>query len=292
MEKVLLAGATGYLGGHILKELIRRGINTTIIVRKANRISIELRDHEQINIVEAEVTRPETISNSCREIDTVISTVGITKQKDGLTYMDVDYQANLNLLHEAVKRGVRKFIYVSVLNGEELKHLSICAAKERFVQKVQGAGIEYCIIRPNGFFSDMSEFYKMAIKGRIYLFGKGALRANPIHGIDLASECVNQINKNRTEVKIGGPETLTQNEIALTAFKAIGKEAKITHIPDWIRKAILKLAKTFMRKTRFGPIEFFMNVMATEMVAPEYGEHRLEDFFKELNVKPSNDPKN
>ena len=124
MEKVLLAGGTGYLGGHILKELIRRGISTTIIVRNANRISIELRDHEQISIVEAEVTRPETISNSCREIDTVISTVGITKQKDGLTYMDVDYQANLNLLHEAVKRGVRKFIYVSVLNGEELKHLS------------------------------------------------------------------------------------------------------------------------------------------------------------------------
>ena len=85
----------------------------------------------------------------------VISTVGITKQKDGLTYMDVDYQANLNLLEEAKKSGVKKFIYVSVLNGEKLKATKICYAKEKFVERLKNSGIEYCVVRPNGFYSDI-----------------------------------------------------------------------------------------------------------------------------------------
>ena len=55
----------------------------------------------------------------------VISTVGIIRQKDGLTYMDVDYQANANLIDAAKQNGVEKFIYVSALNGDQLRHLKI-----------------------------------------------------------------------------------------------------------------------------------------------------------------------
>ena len=66
----------------------------------------------------------------------VISTVGITRQKDGFTYMDVDYRENANLLSEAKRSGVKKFIYVSVLNGEKLSNLKICEAKERFVTEL------------------------------------------------------------------------------------------------------------------------------------------------------------
>ena len=52
-----------------------------------------------------EITKPETIKEVCRNVDIVISTVGITKQKDGLTYENVDYLANLNLLNvEAVSQ--------------------------------------------------------------------------------------------------------------------------------------------------------------------------------------------
>jgi hypothetical protein len=36
--------------------------------------------------------------------------------------MDVDYQANVNLIDEAKKGGVSKFIYISVLNGDKIRH--------------------------------------------------------------------------------------------------------------------------------------------------------------------------
>ena len=199
--------------------------------------------------------------------------------------MDVDYQANLNLLNEAQHSGVRKFIYVSVLNGEKFIKLKICEAKEKFAEELKKSGLEFCIIRPTGFFSDMTEFYNMAKNGRIYLFGSGNLKANPIHGADLAKICVNAIDSNDKEIKAGGPETLTQKEIAAIAFNAVKKTPKITHVPDWIRRMALNMARLVLNARKFGPIEFFMNVMAIEMVAPEYGRQTLQEYFNGLKDK-------
>jgi uncharacterized protein YbjT (DUF2867 family) len=283
MQTILLAGGTGYLGKHILSELLGRGFKTKIIVRNENKIDTSLIENDNLNIIKAEITHPKSIKGSCANVDVVISTVGITKQKDGLSYMDVDYHANLNLLNEAKKQGVKKFIYISVLNGEKLKDLAICSAKEKFVEELKKSGMEYCIIRPNGFFSDMTAYYDMAKNGRIYLFGNGKLKTNPVHGEDLAKECVNQISKDEIELKVGGPETITQNTVADIAFKAVNKKPKITYIPDWIRILMLKLGKLFMSKFSYGPVEFVMTVMAIEMVAPEYGKHTLEEYFEQLN---------
>ncbi len=280
MRKILLAGATGYLGGFIAKELQKQEYYSKLLVRTPGKL-------EQDNIVpnemiKAELTKPGTIEGCCEGVDTVISSVGITRQKDGLTYMDVDYQANKNLLKEAKKRGVRKFIYISALNAEKLKHLNICEAKEKFAEELASSGLEYSIIRPNGFFSDIAEIFKMAKKGSVYLFGDGNLKSNPIHGEDLAEVCVDAINNTETEIKIGGPDTLTQNEISIIAFEVLGEKPKIVHIPDWIRKVTLSLVKIFTGNKTYGPIEFFLTVMSMEMVAPEYGKHRLITFFKEL----------
>jgi len=280
MNKILLAGATGYLGKYIAQELKQQDYYTKVLVRnpkKFDQYGIQVEE-----IVQAEITDKSTLRGCCKDIDIVISSVGITKQKEGLTYMDVDYQSNLNLLEEAKQNGVRKFIYVSVLNGEKLKNLKICEAKEKFVQELKKSGLEFCIIRPNGFFSDMTEFYNMAKTGRIYLFGSGNLKANPIHGEDLAKVCVSAIDDNDKEIEVGGPETLTQNEIANIAFDAVGETPKITHIPDWIRRMILSMAKLILNTKKLGPIEFFMSVMATEMLAPEYGKHTLKEYFNGL----------
>jgi uncharacterized protein YbjT (DUF2867 family) len=281
MKRILLAGSTGYLGSYIAKELQKRSCFFRVIARNPEKL--KQNDIEANEVLMAELTDPDSISECCKGIDVVISTVGITKQKDGLTYMDVDYQANMNLLNEARKSGVKKFIYISVLNGEKLRNLKICNAKEMFVEQLKKSGIDYCIVRPNGFFSDMSEFFNMAKRGRVYLFGNGELKANPIHGEDLATVCVDAIDKPVKEVEIGGPETLTQNDIALIAFDILGTKPKITHIPDWVRVTILKMVRLFTGSRVYGPVEFFMTVMSMNMLAPEYGKHTLKEYFANLN---------
>ena len=281
MKKILLAGSTGYLGSYITKEVQKQAYFCRAIAR--NPEVFKQKDIEANEVIKAELTKPASITGICKDIDVVISTVGITRQKDGLTYMDVDYQANMNLLEEAKKSGVKKFIYVSVLNGEKLRHLKICDAKEMFVEQLEKSGLDYCIVRPNGFFSDMSEIYNMAKRGRVYLFGNGKLRANPIHGEDLAVVCVNAIDRSDKEIEIGGPETITQNEIASIAFDVLGKQQKITHIPDWVRVTILKLVRLLTGSKVYGPIEFFMTVMSMDMLAPEYGKHTIKEYFTILN---------
>ena len=199
-----------------------------------------------------------------------------------ISCLDVDYRANKNILHEALIDNVRKFMYISVLNANKLQHLEIVKAKERFVQELKQADIEHIVIRPNGFFSDMTEFFTMAKKGKIYLFGDGHLRTNPIHGKDLAVVCLDAIESLDREINVGGPETLTHNEIAMTVFEVLGIEQKITYIPDWIRASILKLMKIFPGSKTYGPIEFFLTVMAMDMIAPEHGNHTLRKYFSDL----------
>jgi len=281
-NKVLLAGATGYLGRYITQELLSRNLETKIIVRDKHKVKF---DTPNLEIIEAEVTKPETLDNLFNGADVVISTVGITRQKDGLTYMDVDYQVNKNLIDEAKKSGVQKFIYISVLNGEKLRQLKICEAKEKLGDYLKSSGLDYSIIRPNGFFSDMGDFLKMAKGGKVYLFGDGKLKLNPIHGEDLAKVVVDTINQDAKEINIGGPDMLSQNDIAELALKAYSKPIKIIHLPDWIRKFILWTIRTFTSSKTYGPIEFFMTTMVMDMQAPQYGKLKLEDFFNDQTRK-------
>lgn len=280
-NKVLLAGATGYLGKFILKELLSQNFTVKAIVRNEKQLS-DYKEHQNLEIIKAAVTQAGLLKGLCKNVDTVISTVGITRQKDGLTYMDVDYQANMNLLEEAKRNGVRKFIYTAVLNGDKLTHLKICAAKEKFVEALKNSGLEYCIIRPTGYFSDMGEFFNMAKKGRVYLFGNGTHQMNPIDGADLAEVCIKAIHSPRNEILVGGPEVLSHNQIAETAFSVLNKKIKITHLPNWVSRFILSFLRTFTSSKTYGPIEFLITVLSMDMIAPAYGRQTLRAYFETL----------
>jgi len=184
IQRVLVAGATGYLGGFVAQELKARGHFVRALARSPEKLGGIRGSLDEA--VKAEVTRPETLAQVCNGIDVVFSSVGITRQKDGMTFSDVDYQGNKNLLAAAIRAGVKKFVYVSVLNGPNLRHLDIVGAHEDFVDELRGSGIEYAVLRPTGYFSDMGEMLEMARRGRVWLIGSGKSRVNPIHGADLA----------------------------------------------------------------------------------------------------------
>ncbi len=279
MTKILVAGASGYLGKYILKELGNWKIPAIALVRDSEKLNgLKLAN---VEVVKAEVTRPESLFDVYKDVDTVISTVGINHQKDGLTYMDVDYQANINLLREAKRSGVRKFIYVSVLNGDKLRHLKFVEAKERFVDILKVSGLEFTVIRPNGYFSDLRYALNMAERGRIVLFGNGESKLNPIHGADLAEVCVRAVAQKNKEIAVGGPDILTQNEIAEMALCAWNKPVNIVHVPNMLRSLILNAAQIFLPVHRFGRVEFFLTLMAGDNIATRHGSHRLQDFFNQ-----------
>jgi len=281
MKKVLVAGATGYLGQYLARELKSRGFWVRILIRKeAQKDKFQNVDDFFIG----QITEPDSIKGIANNIDWIFSSIGITRQKDGMTYMDVDYQGNSNLLKEALKEKVEAFQYISAINGDKLRHLKIFEAKERFVDELKSSGINHCILRPNGFFSDMKDFLNMAKGGRVYLFGDGKFKLNPIHGEDLAKICVDNMEDGVKEETVGGIDILSQNDLAELALKAWGKPSKISHLPDWTRRFTIWLLRTFTSSKTYGPIEFFLTTMAFDNIANQYGTNRLEDFF-EFEVK-------
>ena len=279
MKRVLVAGATGYLGRYVVKEFKKQGYWVRALTRSADRLD-DLKDYVD-EVFIGEVTDPASLDGICQEIDIVFSSIGITKQKDDLTFMDVDYQGNKNLLDEAKKASVAKFIYISVFNAEKMSNLKGIQAKLRFTQALKTSGLDYLVINPNGFFSDMLEYLNMAEQGRGYVFGSGECRINPIHGQDLAEACVNAVDEAEQEINVGGPDVFTHNQILATAFESLGKPIKISRIPIWLRNVILATLRLFTSVKTYGPQEFFMTVLAMDMVAPTYGKYHLKDFFLE-----------
>ena len=277
MERILVAGATGYLGQFIVKELKNRGYWVRVLIRKAEQAKL-FTDVDDYFI--GNVTCLQSLDGVCQDIDWVFSSIGITRQKDGMTYMDVDYKGNSHLLYEALKSGADSFQYVSAISGDQMRQLKIFEAKEMFVDELKAAKIKHSIIRPNGFFSDMRDFLDMAKGGRVYLFGGGNFRMNPIHGEDLATFCIDRLEKGTPEISIGGSETFSHNELAKLALKAWNKPIKIIHLPDWTRRFTIWLMRTFTSSKTYGPIEFFLTAMASDQVVEGYGCRRLEDFFK------------
>jgi uncharacterized protein YbjT (DUF2867 family) len=279
MKSVLIAGATGYLGSFVVREFKNQGFRVRALARTAERLD-PLRDFVDESFV-GEVTDKNSLAGVCKDIDLVFSSVGITKQKDNLTFMDVDYQGNQNLLEEAIKEGSTKFIFISVFNAENMQNLKGIQAKLRFEESLKRSGLQYSIIYPNGFFSDMLEYLQMAKKGRGYVFGSGENRINPIHGKDLAEVCVKAAENPQKEIQVGGPDIYTHNDILNLAFEVLGKKSRISKIPLWVSKLFTRSLRIFTSVKIYGPVEFFMTVLAADLVAPTCGTHHLKDFFKE-----------
>ena len=213
-KRVLVAGATGYLGRYVVLELRKRGYWVRALVRDRKKLgqpgrSLEppvLGDVDEVFVADA--TQPAGMAGLCDDIDVVFSSLGMTRPQGRRSYHDVDYQGNKNILDLAIHAKVRKFVYVSVFRAAEYERLAIIKAHEDFVRALQASGTNYAIIRPTGYFSDMGEFFGMARSGRVFLIGDGSNRLNPIHGADLAEVCATALDTDVREVPAGGPRRL------------------------------------------------------------------------------------
>lgn len=145
MDRVFIAGATGYFGRHLCAEYQRRGWYVIALVGKVDQAGLIAADQ----LIEAEATDPVTLKGVMAGADLVVSCLGITRQTNRLDYWDVDYQANLNLLREAKRAGIGQFCYVHVLDAGERSHVPMDTAKSTFMAELQRYAIAATVITPN-----------------------------------------------------------------------------------------------------------------------------------------------
>ncbi|MEO1201055.1 MAG: SDR family oxidoreductase [Pseudomonadota bacterium] len=278
MKTVLVAGATGYLGQHVVRALSADGYSVRALGRNEQKLdSVRGDAHE---CVVGDITNADSLSGVCDGVDVVFSSVGITRQKDGLTYRDVDYRANRNLLAVAESAGVEKFIYVHVLNADKMRHVRLIQAKQAFVEELESADLDHTIVCPTGFFSDMEEFLSMALSGRVYLFGDGHNRVNPVHGADLAEVCSSAVERSVDRIEVGGPEVFTYREIAELAFQVVDKPVRISAIPKSLISAAVGAMRWLTPMSVYGPVQFMASVMTMDIVGEPHGQRTLKEHFR------------
>lgn len=290
LKRVLIAGATGYLGKYAVKAFKDRGYWVRVLTRNKARLfepgpftAPALRAEDIDDIFVGEVSKPDTLAGLMDGIDIVYSSVGISRQRDGLTFEQVDYQCNRNLIDLCLGSEVGQFVYVSMQGAENIMHLAITQAHERVVSDLKQSDMNYRIVRPCGYFSDMGALYDMAAKGRSFLVGAGENKMNPIAGSDLAEVCVDTAEGDELEVEAGGPDIMTQREAAELAFEVTGKPIKITVIPLWLAKRLVTLIG--LLSTQFGDLANFI-VTAGEIdgVGPRRGTTTLKHYFESLHA--------
>lgn len=284
---VVVAGATGYIGKFAVKAFKEAGYRVRAITRSREKLEKPGPFHAPAvaefcdEIIEAEVTKPETLAGVMDGADVVYSSVGISRQRDMLTFEQVDYQCNMNLIAEAERAGVPKFVYVSLWGPEEIADLAITIAHEKVVKALEASVLEHRIIRPGGYFSDMGALMDMAKSGRSWIIGPGTNRFNPVHGADVARVAAESVDSPEIEHGIGGPDIFTQVESARLAFEVLGKEPKLTHIPMGLARFLVK--GVGLLSTQFGDLfEFIVTAGEIDGVAPQNGTHTLRSHFEEL----------
>ncbi len=282
--KVLVAGATGYLGKYLIKALHREGYRIRALVRDPERLG-EVKSLCD-EIVVAEATRPETLGDLIGDATVVFSSLGKHDFKRKPSLLDVDYQANMNILQRAIEASVDHFVFVSALHSEQLKSLGVrlSQAREGVVEALQASGLEWTVVRPTGFFNDMADFFHMAEKGAGWVAGSGYSRMNPIHGADLADQivrCIADPNSRNRAFNVGGPDVLTQREMYGLAFAALDKRMKVHRMPLWILRPISRVLGLFVPMAG-AAFHYLYYLVKWEGVAPAYGTHHLKDFYQEL----------
>lgn len=280
--RVLVAGASGLIGKEIVLALKQRGHWVRTLSRDPERAKALAGQADEV--VVADATEPGALRGPSQDVEVVISALGAAvspSARGSRSFAEVDAAANLALLEEAKRAGVRRFVYVGVYTSERYASTAYVAAHTQVEMAIKGSGLEYGFVRPTGVFGAFVELLEMAKKGPLPAIGGGAALTNPVHEADVAAAVVDAaIGPGNVEVDIGGPDELSRRAIAELAFRALGRRPRILAMPAWLMGAVAAVYGLFNR--RVGEFLRFIILASTHScVAPKLGKHRLEAYFAE-----------
>jgi uncharacterized protein YbjT (DUF2867 family) len=279
---VAIAGASGTLGREVIRALAQRGHRARALIRDPGKREL-VGEAEQVQLID--LLGPDAALEEALEgVDVVFSAAGqssaMGRRGERQSFQDVDYPINKALLDAALAVGATQFVCVSVLNGPELRHLAYVDAHERVVDDAIASGIDCTVVRANAFFSVYLEALAQARRGSLLGFGDPKALSNPIDERDLATACVEALDRKQASIDVGGPEILTRREELEAAFLALGREPRVRWLPTRVAKAALPVLRLRDRR-RAEMLEFVLSIATRDMLATPCGSGRLQDYLRE-----------
>jgi len=197
-------------------------------------------------LVEGDMTNPESLRRAVEGCDTVIHLVAI-RQGPREQFERIMEQGTRDLVEAAKAAGVRRFVLMSALGtSEETKDLvPYYHAKWEMEQTVAASGLDHVIFRPSFIFAAdggiLPTFKKLAKLTPVTpITGKGTQRIQPIWADDVAAHFSAAVDKaetaNRT-FELGGPDVVTWNELWDRLKRALGVRRPSVHVPMALMRA-------------------------------------------------------
>jgi uncharacterized protein YbjT (DUF2867 family) len=242
--KVLVTGATGFVGPAVANAIVEAGHEVRVLERKPGswkKAGIRCQE-----AVQGDVTDPEAVGRAVRDVDVVVHLVAI-RQGSAEQFQRVMIGGTRNLIAAAKDAGVRRFVLMSALGtSEETKDLvPYFNAKWTQEQDLKASGLEHVIFRPSFIFGRdggiLPTFKKMAKLAPVTgIIGSGEQKIQPIWIDDVGAYFAAAVDKaeavNRT-FEVGGPDVVTWNELWQRIRATLGIRRRPTlHVPTGLMR--------------------------------------------------------
>lgn len=237
--KVFLTGASGFVGSHVVRRLLRDGHDVRALVRTRGAVAGKADPQARVQESVGDINSP-VLAGQVAGCDAVINLVGIIHQHGKATFEAIHHKGTKNLVEAAKQAGVKRFVQMSALGARPqnatLYHTTKFAAEE----EVRKSGIPAVMLRPSLIFGRGSAFVQQMIGVMRAapmirpIPGTGKYPFRPVH-VDDVAECfaqslTNEAATGQTIDLVGGDE-LTLDEIAEEIASCIGVRKKVVHIP-------------------------------------------------------------
>lgn len=233
---VLVTGATGYVGGRLVPELVRRGYRVRAVARAG--AAAYRSKWPGAEWVEADALKPETLDAALAGVDTayyLIHSLTLSARR----FAAADLQAARNFRLAAGRQGVRRIIYLGGL-GDVRGHLSPHLRSRMQVAEELGQGpAALTILRAAIIIGSGSASYEI-IAGLVRRLRVIPLppwmrtRCQPIGIRDAVKYLVGVLEVDETSGRsfdIGGPDVLTYCDMLRVQKEIAGRRIACFHVP-------------------------------------------------------------
>ena len=237
---ILVTGASGFVGRHVVRELAASGAHVRAMVRTARGAAAV--DGVDCELVRGDVTDPASLRVAARGMRTIVHLVAIVEGSPA-TFERVMAAGTGNLLEAARESGVRRIVLMSALGTGPGATVPYFRAKWAAEQAVAGYGIDHAVLRPSFVFgTDGGALPRFARIARLFpltpVIGPGTQRVQPIWIDDLVRAVRLAVDADGIDgpVELGGPEAVTWMELWRRLKAALGTRRPAIHVPFWLAR--------------------------------------------------------
>jgi uncharacterized protein YbjT (DUF2867 family) len=246
VSTILVTGAGGFVGGHLIPALIAAGHRVVGLTRTAasgTRVVDRLApgDRGGIEIRTADVTKPASLPPALAGVDAVVHLVAIPRDFDGGASLRLVNTEGTRAVVAAMRTaGPRRLVHLGAMGVEDDPELHYASSKAKAEALVRDSGLDWTILKPSvqfgegdGFFNIIAGLVRMS-PGVVPLAGGGSARFQPIHSDDVATVVVKALADPTTigqSFELGGPRYWTYREITREVSDALGKRRLLVPMP-------------------------------------------------------------